>query len=218
MSDVVLGEVILQAAEAGNQQIHLAAVPEVEVVLLQRGIPVVHLLPVNGSGPEQGGVLPAEHRAEVHRDFRPVKVHPTEVQRGVLHQHTGDDLVIVPVRHGEVGVGLVQRAELVLHRAVGVQAAEEVPVKPVGVLLKQIAQMLQRGIGQIGHVALAAQFTVNAQDVAQRTGRGKNTNDIHGSRLLVKKNGTVRAARRAAPFSALCRTDSTYQYSGFGRE
>ena len=115
-------------------------------------------------------------------------------------------------------MGLVQRAEFVLHRAVGVQAAEEVPVKPVGVLLKQIAQMLQRGIGQIGHVALAAQFAVNAQDVAQRTGRCKNTNGIHEEGSLSIKNGTVRAARRAAPFGALCRTDSTYQYSGFGRE
>ena len=190
VADAVVPEIILHTAKAGDQQVHLSAVPQVLVVGLKGPVPVrrVHPVPVDGGRAQQGHPLPAEDRDKVHGDLRAVKIDPGKIQAGVLHRQIGDQLIVVPVGDIEIGVGDLLDAGIELaDHIIGVGPAEQQGVKLPGVLLVEKFQVVRGGIGQVGDISVFAHLAVDLHDAAQRLLICKNSNRIHGTLAMIFK-------------------------------
>lgn len=187
VADLMAVQKVIQAAKPNDQQIHLSAVPHLQVVVLQRLIPIVgvHMVPVDGGFREKWHAVLAKDGAKIHRSIGNVKIHPAEIRVRVLDQKGGDELIVVPVGNIEVGIGLLHLAEHAAEDLVGVGAAEQKSIKLIHVLLVEKLQVLRRGIGQVGNVALPAHFLIDVHDIFQRLGGGKNTDGIHGTVHLI---------------------------------
>ena len=110
----------------------------------------------------------------------------------------GDHLIVVSVRDIEVGMGdLFHTGKSLSDDIIRVGTAEYQGIELLRVLLIEIEQVLQSGIGQVGDIAEGADLLIDVHDVLEGACGGKNADRVHWDRspqLILYRNRSAQTS------------------------